>query len=176
MGHDQTEWLLDLIIDRLAWLEEDGYVPIAHDARRLRISLGYSSARGRVHMSVDGGRGNIEIWLAPPKQGDPEARIDFLRGPRVMMESLLKTHGLRCPPAHWGRSADAEALVGGYVGALQQLRDRELSGDWSLYPVAREVARSGRDAAFEYWISRAVIDDPLLAQRLERLRPMGQSR
>ena len=68
------------------------------------------------------------------------------------------------PTGPLGRSADAEAVVGRYVGALQQLRvDPELSGDWSLYPVAREVARSGRDSAFEYWISRAVIDDPFLA-------------
>ena len=76
MSHEQSQWLLDLIIDRLAWLEEDGYVPIADDPRRMGISLSYSSARGRVHVSLDAGRGDIEIWLAPPKQGDPEARID----------------------------------------------------------------------------------------------------
>ncbi|HEY6888968.1 MAG TPA: hypothetical protein VI300_14345 [Solirubrobacter sp.] len=175
-GDKQTEWLLDLIIDQLEWLEDDGYMPVGHDARRSRISVGYGSARGRVNVSVDGGRRDIEIWLAPPKQGDPEARIDFLRDPHVMMESLLNTHGLPYPPGHWSRSADAEGVVCRYVGGLQQLRDRELSGDWSLYPVAVEVARSGRDAAFEYWISRAVIDDPPLAQRLERLRPMGHSR
>jgi len=46
----------------------------------------------------------------------------------------------------------------------------------SLYRVAIEVTRSGRDAAIEYWISRAAIDDPPLAHRLERLRPMGLSR
>lgn len=93
-----------------------------------------------------------------------------------MMESLLQTHGLRCAPGHWHRSADAEAVVGRYVGALQHLRDRELAGNWSLYGVAIEVARNGRDAAFEHWISCAVIDDPPLAPRLERLRPTRPAR
>jgi hypothetical protein len=172
----QTERLLNLITDRLAWLEHDGYVPVGRDVCQLRLSLDYGSARGRVTVSVDGGRGDIDIWLAPPKQDEPEAPIDFLRGLRVMMESLLDTQGLRCPPGHWSRSADAEAVVGHYVGALQQLRNRELAGDWSLFRVAVDVARSGRDAAFKYWISRAVIDDPALAQRLERLRPSGPSR
>jgi hypothetical protein len=162
-----------LIVNRLAWLEADGYVPVGHDACRSRLSLDYSSALGRVSVSVDGGRGDIEIWLAPPDHDDAEAAIDFLGGPRVMMESLLETHGLPAPPGHWGRSADAEAVVSRYVGALQELRDRELAGDWTLYRVAVEVARSGRDAAFEYWISRAVIDDPPLAQRLEHLRRVG---
>ncbi|WP_028059882.1 hypothetical protein [Candidatus Solirubrobacter pratensis] len=176
MGPERSERLLNLIIDRLVWLEHDGYAPVGRDPQGMRIRLDYSSGRGRVAVSVDGGRGDIDIWLAPPKQNNPGAPIDFLRGPRVMMDSMLTTHGLRCPPDHWSRSADAEAVVGHYVGALQQLRDRELAGDWSLFRVAVEVARSGRDAAFKYWISRAVIDDPALAERLERLRPIGPSR
>ncbi len=143
--------------------------------RGLRLSLDYTGAGGRVTVTVDGGRGDVEIWLAPPNPDDPDAAIDFLRGPRVMLESLLETHGLRRPPGHWGHSADAEAVVGRYVDALQQLRDRELTGDWSLYRVAVDVARTGHDAAFEYWISRAAIDDPPFAQRLERMRPLGSS-
>ena len=170
MGQDQTERLLNLIIERLAWLEDDGYAPVGHDADRSRLRLDYGSARGRVSVSVDGGRGDIEIWLAPPIQDDPGAAIDFLHGPRVAMESVFETHGLQYPPGHWSRSVDAEAVVDRYVGALHQLRDHELAGDWSLYRVALEVARSGREAAFDYWISRAAIDDPPLAQRLERLR------
>jgi hypothetical protein len=175
MGPEETERLFDLVIDRLAWLEDDGYVPVGRDVCRLRRSMDYISAGCRVAVSVDGGRGDTEIWLAPPNPDDPAAAIDFLRGPRVTMESLLETHGLPCPSGHWGSSANAEAVVGRYIGALEQLRDRELAGDWSLYRVAVEVARSGRDAAFEYWISRALIDDPSLAQRLERLRSMGPS-
>jgi hypothetical protein len=150
-------------------------VSVGGDAHGLRGSLDYTGASGRVTVRVDGGRGDVEIWLAPPHSNDPEAAIDFLRGPRVMLESLLETCGLRRPPGHWGHSADAEAVVGRYVDALQQLRDRELTGDWSLYHVAIDVARNGRDAAFEYWISRAVIDDPPFAQRLERMRSMGPS-
>jgi hypothetical protein len=174
MGHEHSERLLGLIVERLAWLEDDGFAVATRDARGSRLSLAYSSGRGRVTVSVEGGRGDIALWLAPPDQNDPQAPIDFLRGPRVMMESLLQTHGLPCPPGHWSRAADAPAVVGNYLDALRQLRDRELAGDWSLYPVAIEVAHSGRDAAFQYWIGRAVADDPELVQRLERLRAAGR--
>jgi hypothetical protein len=175
MADEQIKRLLDLLIDRLAWLEDDGYVPVRHDALRSSLSVYYSSARGRVTVSVDAGRGDVDVWLAPPKPDDPEAPIDFLGGPRVVLESLLETRGLPWPPSHWGRSEDAEAVVATYVSALEKLRDRELAGDWSLYRVAVEVGRSGRDAAFEYWISRAVIDDPPVAQRLQRLWPTRSS-
>jgi hypothetical protein len=175
MADKQVERLRDLIIDALAWLEDDGYVTARHDAFRPRLSLDFTSARGRVAVCVDGGRGEVEMWLAPPNRDDLEAPIDFLGGPRVMLESVLETHGLPWPSGHWSRSADAEAVVAAYVGALERLRDRELAGDWSLYRVAVEVARSGREAAFEYWISRALIDDPPLAERLERLRPLRPS-
>jgi hypothetical protein len=174
MEDDHDEQLLNFVIDRLAWLEDDGYLPVQRHKLRSRFRLAYSSARGRVTVSVDRGRDGIEMSLAPPDPDDPQAPIDFLRSPYLMMEAYLETHGLPSPPSRWGHIIDRPAVVASYLDALPQLRD-ELAGDWSLYPVAREVSRSGRDAAFEYWIGRAVIDDPALAERLERLRSIGPS-
>src|SRR4051794_36682360 len=53
MGQEQTERLLDLIIDRLAWLEHHGYGTAGPGPSRPRPPLDYNSASGRVTVSVE---------------------------------------------------------------------------------------------------------------------------
>ncbi|MEN3279553.1 MAG: hypothetical protein V7607_693 [Solirubrobacteraceae bacterium] len=160
-----VERLRHVVERELAWLEDDGYAQVDATELRSSVRLSYASERGRISVTADAGRGEVEIWLAPPDPGDPRAEIDFLRErPRVMLQALIAAHELRVPSGRWDKSEHADAVVAAYVGALRELRDRELAGDWSGLDDAKSRARAAMNDEIER------IRDPQLRDLMRRYR------
>src|SRR5919198_6425847 len=88
-----TERYLVAARDALAWLEEEGYREVKLLPVGTSFDLYYSSALGRVGVSVDVGRRNADVTLAPPSS-EAMKPIDPLREYNVSLEAVRGIHAL----------------------------------------------------------------------------------
>jgi hypothetical protein len=163
----RTEAFLAASRDALAWLQDDGYREVKLLPVRSRFHLSYSSARGRVALSVDAARRTAEVMLAPPDGQDALKPIDSLRDRSVSLEAVRAIHEL--PPVDGSLGTDSDeasiARLREYLRGLQELRGHELGGDWSRFDEAFQHRSAGAAAEVER------IRDPQLRAIMRQYRP-----
>jgi hypothetical protein len=161
-----TERYLAAVRDALAWLEDEGYREVKLLPVRTSFDVYYSSPRGRVGVSVDVGRRNADVTLAPPSS-DAMKPIDPLREYNVSLGALRAIHGLPAVDGFLGTGSDDTAIsrLRAYLQGLEALRDGELAGDWSRFREALAHRPPDVTAAVER------IRDPQLRAIMRRYRP-----
>lgn len=108
----------------LSWLLEDGYEETRVRVLRSRFLLEFSGPHGQVTVTVYPGMEAVQIWLRPRGRG----------AQRRSMWEYLNARGLKVPRREridTTSVASVNRAIDAYTESLEQLRDKELSGDWT---------------------------------------------